>query len=264
MESPPLPANLPKTLVVDIRLATGGQTNQRGRTIRFSLGEESPLLVVKGESGSGKTSLLRVLAGLDLPLSGTIRLGETVWDDPTAHRPGRLRPIAYLPQRDCLYPHLSLKNNVSLALSGRGLSSIKTSQLVSEVLETMGLSGVLDVPVDSLSGGQRKRAVLARLLLLPAEVVLLDEPLNGLDPKAREWCVPFLKKTFRERGSLVLWVTHDPREETLLSGEVLDFDEGEEPESGSAVSLSRPSPGKGDFWRRLFRWRSGRKSLRRG
>ncbi len=146
-----------------------------------------------GQSGVGKTSLLRALAGL-LPAQGT------PWQGVAPER----RPIGYLPQETRLFPHLSVLENTAYALKGAG-----RRERAWALLAELGLEGLAARRPDQLSGGQAKRVALARALAHGAELLLLDEPSAGLDTVTRDATLDWLVETAAARGIPVLAATHD-------------------------------------------------------
>lgn len=149
--------------------------------------------VLLGRSGSGKTSLLRALAGL-LPACGT----------PWATLPAEARPIGYLPQETLLFPHLSVLENTAYAL--RGPNRLTRAH---DLLAGLGLEALAARKPAHLSGGQAKRVALARALARGAELLLLDEPSAGLDTLTRDTTLEWLIKATSQRRIPVLAATHD-------------------------------------------------------
>lgn len=196
--------------------APGIQVNQLSlrfgeRTIfsdlNFSLagGKWASLL---GASGCGKTSLLRIIAGLANPTSGTVSASD---DKPLADR------LAWMGQRDLLYPWLTVRDNVALGARLRG-EKINGGK-VAELLASVGLSALADVRPDELSGGMRQRAALARTLYEDRDVVLMDEPFSALDAITRTRIQTLASELLADRT--VLLVTHDPMEACRLSHRLL-------------------------------------------
>ncbi|SEQ22137.1 molybdate transport system ATP-binding protein/molybdate/tungstate transport system ATP-binding protein [Faunimonas pinastri] len=149
--------------------------------------------VVLGRSGEGKTSLLRAIAGL-LPASG----------EPFGDLAPSSRPIGYVPQDLCLFPHLSVWQNVGFSLPRRGREAAAT-----EVLARLGIGNLARRRISELSGGQQQRVAIARAIARKPELLLLDEPTSALDPITRDDLVDLLKNLVRKDGVMILAVTHD-------------------------------------------------------
>ena len=175
--------------------------------LNFSLagGEWASLL---GASGCGKTSLLRIVAGLADPTSGTVRASD---GRPLASR------LAWMGQRDLLYPWLTVRDNVALGARLRG-EKIDDGK-VAELLTSVGLAEYADARPDALSGGMRQRAALARTLYEDRDVVLMDEPFSALDAITRTRIQTLAAELMADRT--VLLVTHDPLEACRLSHRLL-------------------------------------------
>ena len=165
-----------------------------------------------GPSGAGKTSLLEVIAGLRAPTRGRVELhGRDVTD-----LPPRLRHVGYVPQDDALFPHMSVRQNIFFA------SRAKTHAVI-DVLE---LGPALDRSVKHLSGGERKRVALARALLSDPEVLLLDEPLSGVDVTLRDRVLEYLVRVRDEFPVPTVYVTHQMDEVEAICEELVVLDRG--------------------------------------
>ena len=165
-----------------------------------------------GPSGAGKTSLLEVIAGLRKPLAGRIELhGRDV-----THLPPRLRRVGYVPQDDALFPHLTVRQNIFYASRAK-------SHPVIDVLE---LAPALERSVKQLSGGERKRVALARALLSDPEVLLLDEPLSGVDVALRDRVLEYLVRVLDEFPIPTVYVTHQMEEVEAICEELVVLDRG--------------------------------------
>lgn len=188
---------------------------------------EERALGVFGPSGSGKTSLLETIAGLRPEARGRIKVGGHTWLD-TDHGirlPPERRGVGYVPQDARLFPHKSLKENLLMGRrrAARGRGARLDPERVQAVLE---LTGRDDASVESLSGGERQRVALGRALCAGPELLLLDEPLGGLDQPLRRRILPYLLRVDREFGVPSILVTHDAAEVRLLSREALVLIEG--------------------------------------
>jgi len=192
-----------------------------------------------GRSGSGKTSLLRAIAGLDRPDAGRIALGETVWfnsadrTDMPAHRRG----VGYMFQDGRLFTHLDVAGNLRFAERRSRTTDDRFG--LPDVAEATGLAAMLDRRVDTLSGGERQRVALARTLLSRPRLLLLDEPLTGLDRSARRAILPYLRDVPSRFGIPAIYVSHDLEEAAALASRILVLDEGQVSASGLLVDVAR-------------------------
>jgi heme exporter protein A len=169
--------------------------------LNFSV-KAGQVLQIEGPNGSGKTSLLRILAGLTPPSSG-----EVLWrgENIARRRPVFLSEVAYLGHQLGLKAELSVEENLRLALALNGVSF--TPANLAEVLHTVGLAGREDVPARALSAGQRQRITLARLILSAAKLWILDEPFTALDINGVS-LVESLLEAHLNRGGLAVLTSH--------------------------------------------------------
>lgn len=173
-----------------------------------------------GPSGAGKTSLLEVVAGLRTPVAGRIELNRRIVFDAAANVfvPPRLRRVGYVAQDDALFPHLSVRQNVFY-----GAARAPKHAHAIEVLE---IATLMDRGVRQLSGGERKRVALARALLSDPEILLLDEPLAGIDAALRTRVLEYLIRVRDEFPVPMLFVTHHREEVATLCDEVVLLERG--------------------------------------
>jgi molybdate transport system ATP-binding protein len=182
------------------------------------------LLAVVGPSGSGKSSLLRVIAGLMTPVSGHIQVDGQDWlqTDPTkplVNLSPQARRVGMVFQNYALMPHLTALENVALACAGNQLAS-------SELLEKMGLADFMQQRPAQLSGGQQQRVALARALARNPQVLLLDEPFSAVDQLTRAELYAVLADLRERVACPILLVTHDLQEARLLADELCVLDRG--------------------------------------
>jgi thiamine transport system ATP-binding protein len=174
-----------------------------------------------GPSGSGKTTLLRVIAGLEKPRIGSILIdGSDVSAVPT-HQRG----IGLVFQDNQLFPHLTVEQNIAYPLRMRGQSKTDCQPQVEAMLQLIGLQQFGSRHVQHLSVGEAKRVAVARSLIAQPSVLLLDEPLTGLDTELHDRLLRDIAALLRARGTTVVHVTHDLREATTLSDRVVDIRE---------------------------------------
>lgn len=197
--------------LVDIAAAYDGRMLYRHLSLTVETGE---IVSLVGPSGSGKSTLLRIIAGIERPVSGIVEIdGRDVTSLPI-HRRG----VGIVFQDNQLFPHLDVAGNVGYGLRVTGRSS---SERVTEMLALVGLSGFEARRVDTLSGGEAKRVALARTLVTTPRVLLLDEPLTGLDAQLHDRLLADISQLLASLRTTVVHVTHDMAEATALSTRVV-------------------------------------------
>lgn len=175
---------------------------------------------ILGPSGCGKTTLLRAIAGLVSPSSGTIRFGKQLVSVSSLVLPPHKRRIGYVPQEAALFPHLSVAENIAFALDKESYTKDRRRVIVAEMLELIGLSHFGDRMPGELSGGQQTRVALARALAIEPKIVLLDEPFSALDAALRNELREEVSTLLKKRETTALMVTHD-REEALVTADMI-------------------------------------------
>ena len=178
-------------------------------------GEIASLL---GPSGCGKTTLLRAIAGLIQPTSGTIRFGSQLVGVSSVVLPPNKRGTGYVPQQGALFPHLNVAKNISFGLDRELYTKKQISEITEEMINLIGLPGFENRLPSQLSGGQQTRVALARALAIKPKLILLDEPFSALDAVLREELRSEVVGLLRKLGSTAILVTHD-REEALVSSD---------------------------------------------
>ncbi|MFF5479581.1 ABC transporter ATP-binding protein [Streptomyces sp. NPDC012935] len=184
-----------------------------------------------GASGCGKTTTLRMIAGLEEPSSGTVHLGD---QDVTALPPYK-RPVNTVFQSYALFPHLDIFENVAFGLRRRGIKSVKKQ--VDEMLDLVQLGEQARKKPHQLSGGQQQRVAVARALINHPKVLLLDEPLGALDLKLRRQMQLELKRIQTEVGITFVHVTHDQEEAMTMADTVAVMNAGRVEQLGSPTDL---------------------------
>jgi thiamine transport system ATP-binding protein len=174
-------------------------------------------VALQGPSGSGKSTLLRVVAGLLTPDAGTVSVGGR---DVTRVAP-HLRGVGMVFQDDQLFPHRDVAGNVEFGLRMHGVAAPARRSRVDELLTLVGLPGFGRRSVTSLSGGEAKRVALARSLASSPPLLLLDEPLTGLDAALHDRLVVDLAAVLRRTGTAALIVTHDAQEAAAVADRVV-------------------------------------------
>jgi len=179
------------------------------------------IVALTGPSGSGKTTLLRCIAGLESVDSGSIWInGEEI-----TGRPSHLRRIGLVFQDNQLFPHLNVAENIAYSLKLQRVAKNERNYKVAEALELVGLAHLAKREIVRLSGGEAKRIAVARALVAQPEVLLLDEPLTGLDGELHDRLLDDLGSLLRSRATTTLHVTHDHAEASAIADRVLDIRE---------------------------------------
>ncbi|HLN86738.1 MAG TPA: ABC transporter ATP-binding protein [Candidatus Limnocylindrales bacterium] len=189
---------------------------------------EKGILAFLGPSGCGKTTLLRSIAGLEIPDAGSIFIGDKVQ---TSVEKGILVPpysreIGFVFQNYALWPHMTVFKNVAFALNLRKVPAQEVKRRVLTTLDLVGLGGRENRYPSQLSGGQQQRVALARSIVMEPRLILLDEPLSNLDAKLREEMRVELKKLIKKVGISALYVTHDQEEAFVISDRVIVMNGG--------------------------------------
>ena len=182
-------------------------------TLDISAGEFFALL---GSSGSGKTSLLMLLAGFDKPTEGRVLISGTSVSDVPAHQ----RRIGVVFQNYALFPHMSAAENVAYPLKMRGIGRSEREARVHTALGLVNLADRWSSYPSQLSGGQQQRVALARALVFSPDLLLMDEPLGALDRRLRDQMQQELKRIQGELGITVIYVTHDQSEAMAMANRV--------------------------------------------
>lgn len=195
--------------------------------------EKGTMNVLLGRTLSGKTTLMRIMAGLDVPTTGQI-----IWDgkDVTGMRV-QDRKIAMVYQQFINYPTMSVYDNIAAPLKIMGKSKDEIDKAVKKTAKLMKLENMLDRKPLELSGGQQQRCALARSLVKGSGLVLLDEPLANLDYKLREELREEIPKMFKESGAIFVYATTEPEEALLLGGNVATMWEGEITQFGETAQV---------------------------
>ncbi|MBK6490740.1 MAG: ABC transporter ATP-binding protein [Sphingomonadales bacterium] len=189
--------------------------------------------VLLGPSGCGKTTLLRMIAGFELPTEGQILIdGQDM-----AGIPPNKRPVNMVFQSYAVFPHMSVTDNVGYGLKIAGVGKTEREQRVAEALELVKLGGFGERMPDQMSGGQRQRVALARSLVMRPKVLLLDEPLSALDAKLRAQMQFELSDLQDQVGITFVTVTHDQDEALSMAGRIAVINKGEVAQLASPSDL---------------------------
>ena len=220
-------------LSVEVRTALGAM--ELDLAVKVEPGE---CLALAGPSGAGKTSVLRVAAGLLRPAHGRVEANGETWLDTERgiELPAERRRCGFVFQDYALFPHLSAWQNVAYPLRGLGRAERRSRAL--ELLERFGMGGRAEARPGSLSGGERQRVALARVLAREPEVLLLDEPLSALDARTRAAAARELAAVLRASEAPALLVTHDFSEAAQLGDRVGIVDSGRVVQEGTPSELA--------------------------
>jgi glycerol transport system ATP-binding protein len=218
--------------LIDVSLRVGSETWLYPFSLTLARHEINVLL---GATRAGKTTLLRVLAGLDRPTTG--RLLDGARDVTGVHV--RKRNVAMVYQQFINYPSLTVYENIASPLRIARVGDSATRAQVGALADTLHLSALLDRYPAQLSGGQQQRVALARALAKQAELILLDEPLVNLDYKLREELRSELANIFQQRRTTIVYATTDPQEALQLGGHTVLLAEGRVLQSGPTLDVFR-------------------------
>jgi len=182
------------------------------------------VIAVFGHSGSGKTTLLRCMAGLERKASGRLSVAGETWQDSDRFLPAYRRKLGYVFQEASLFPHLSVRGNLQYGLKravngGRAIS-------LDQVIDLLGISPLLERRPEGLSGGERHRVAIARALTVNPQILLMDEPLAGLDMARKQEILPYLERLRDELAIPILYVSHSPDEVARLADHIVVLEGG--------------------------------------
>ncbi len=196
--------------------------------------EEGSFVAISGVSGSGKTSLLRLITGLEKPKEGYIQINGETWLDTNnkINLPPQKRRVGYVFQKYTLFPNMTVRQNLNYALEKH-----QSSNIIEELIEQMGLSNLVNEYPYKLSGGQQQRVALARALVRKPKILLLDEPLSALDEAMRSILQDYLLKIHQTYNLTTLLVSHDMGEIFKMANQVLVLSKGKIVQLGTPESI---------------------------
>ncbi len=215
-----------------LSLAYNGGAVLKNINLELEKGQQACLI---GPSGSGKSSLLRSIAGFETPQSGNIYLRDELAYSATSSVPPEHRKVGMLFQDLALFPHLTVKENIAFGLLGRRKKEV--SKIVNELLDLVGLLDFSRRYPHQLSGGQQQRVALARALAPEPSLLLLDEPFSSLDNELRSELVRDIYQIFSEKEITTLMVTHDQIEAFSVADKLGVLIDGELAQWGAPTSL---------------------------
>ncbi|HYB93415.1 MAG TPA: ATP-binding cassette domain-containing protein [Vicinamibacterales bacterium] len=207
-------------LTLDVRLA------QRAFTLEVRDSASVEVLGLSGPSGSGKTTLLEAIAGIRTPDRGEIQVGDRVLFSSARgiDVPARERRIGYVPQDALLFPHLDVKSNI--LYGARPAGSVGEQDAFARLTQILDVANLLNRRVTMLSGGEKQRVAIARALMTRPSILLLDEPLAGVDRERRDLILPYILRIRSELHVPLIYVTHDREEMRAVADRVLILREG--------------------------------------
>lgn len=219
--------------------------NLQKRVGNFSLNTAFTLTADKtgifGPSGSGKSTLMGLIAGLNVADSGHIRLNNQTLFDSAENiniKPDKRR-IGVVFQHAHLFPHMSVQKNVMYGYKRTAATERRIQP--DDIFEVLGIASLLKREVNSLSGGERQRVALARTVLTCPRLILMDEPLSGLDEDLKFQIIPYLNRVFSEFKIPLLFISHSMLEMRMMTSEVLVIDKGRIQQHIATESLARSS-----------------------
>ncbi len=208
-----------------IKKSYGGSPAVRELNLKI---EDKQFVTLLGPSGCGKTTTLRVIAGLEEPDSGEIIVDGKVFfsREKGIFVPPEKRRLGLIFQSYALWPHMTVRKNISLALEQMNFPKTEIERIVREVLEKVQLSEYIDRYPSELSGGQQQRVAVARMIAAQPSIFLMDEPLSNLDAMLRVDMRTELKRLHHELGATTVYVTHDQVEALTLSDKIAVMESG--------------------------------------
>ncbi len=195
--------------------------------------KDGEFVVLVGPSGCGKSTLLRSIAGLEATSAGTIRIGE---DDVTRLPPGD-RGIAMVFQSYALYPHMTVRKNLSFGLENLKMSREEIDARVAEAARMLAIEPLLDRRPKQLSGGQRQRVAIGRAIVRQPKIFLFDEPLSNLDAALRVQTRGEISRLHKRLGSTMIYVTHDQIEAMTMADRIAVLNGGRLEQFGAPLEL---------------------------
>jgi len=216
----------------NIGKTVGREMHLQDINLEFESGSRN---VILGRTLAGKTSLLRIMAGLDKPSNGRILVnGQDVTGVSV-----RKRNVAMVYQLFINYPSLTVYQNIASPLKTSGLKKSEIDRQVREIAEMLRIDDLLDRLPAELSGGQQQRTAIARAMVKKADLLLMDEPLVNLDYKLREELRVELQDIFSQRKAIVVYTTTEPTEALMLGGNIVVLDEGRVLQTGTTQAAYR-------------------------
>ena len=184
--------------------------------------KEGDFIAITGASGSGKTSLLRSICGLESPKEGQIILDNSIMFNKEISIPTEQRNIGLVIQEKVLFPHMNTRQNIEFGISKRN----DKNELSNEIMEKLKIQKLSEKYPYQLSGGESQRVALARSIVMKPKLLLLDEPFSGLDTELKTTIYPEIKSILNENKITCLMVTHDLTEVKALADKLFNLESG--------------------------------------
>ncbi len=216
--------------IAGVRKSFGSVPVLRGIDLAIRDGE---FVVLVGPSGCGKSTLLRLVAGLEEITAGEIRIGSRLVND----LPPKDRDIAMVFQSYALYPHMSVRDNMSFSLKLKRVAAERIAAAVAGASRKLGLDALIERKPRALSGGQRQRVAMGRAIVREPKAFLFDEPLSNLDARLREQMRYEIRKLHRDLGATSIYVTHDQIEAMTMADRIVAMNEGVAQQVGPPAEL---------------------------
>ncbi len=198
-------------------------------SLKVELGKLTCLL---GDSGSGKTTILRLVAGLEIPVNGKIIIdNKVVTSCNTIEIEANKRNIGYIFQDLALWPHFTVYKNIAFGLQEKKIKNIKP--IITEILTQFGIEEHINKYPHQLSGGQKQLVAIARSLVLKPQILLMDEPFSNLDVKLKQKLLEHIKTIKQQYNLTIIYVTHDHREAFEIADNIVVLNNGKIEDSGS-------------------------------
>jgi multiple sugar transport system ATP-binding protein len=212
------------------------------RTLTLNI-REGEFLTLLGPSGCGKTTTLRMIAGLEDTDSGEITVGDQIFFSQSKglYVPPEKRDLGFIFQSYALWPHMTVRKNISLGLEEKKIDKDKIEKTVINALKKVQLEGLEDRYPSELSGGQQQRVAVARMVASEPQIFLMDEPLSNLDAMLRIGMRAELKHLHHELGATTVYVTHDQNEALTLSDRIVVMESGELRQIGTPEEIYKKS-----------------------
>jgi ABC-type Fe3+/spermidine/putrescine transport system ATPase subunit len=206
---------------------------------RFSLNiSNSEITCLLGSSGCGKTTILRLIAGLEIPQQGKVILnGKILSENGKSLVPPYKRNVGFIFQDLALWPHFTVYKNIEFALKERKVKEPRKK--VMNMLDHFGITDLAGKYPHQLSGGQKQLVAISRSLVLEPDVLLMDEPLSNLDVQLKRKILDHIKKLKTSFNVTIIYVTHDHREAFAVSDKVVVLDHGKIEDSGSVEQIKK-------------------------
>lgn len=195
--------------------------------------EEGEFIVLLGPSGCGKTTTLRMIAGLEMPTQGQITLAQK----DITHRPASERDIGFVFQFYALYPHMTVRRNITFPLENLGKPEQDIQQTLLQVSQSLDIEHLLDRHPGQLSGGDQQRVSLARAMVRQPDIYLMDEPLGTLDADHRLELREFIRTQQLALGVTAIYVTHDQEEAMSLADRIIVMERGKIRQTGTPSEI---------------------------